>query len=348
MIRYKDHLIHIDSTIKQALTKLNFLAKDAILFIVNDNNELIGSLTDGDIRRGFLKGVKLEGNINGLYRKNPKFIKKEDFNLNELVKLRNLNYKIFPVINNKNVIINVVNFRKLKSYIPVDAVIMAGGKGSRLLPLTANTPKPLLKVGEKPIIQHNLDRLTSFGIDNFWISINYLGKLIQDYISSEINENITINYIKEDTPMGTIGSLSKVNNFIHNYILLTNSDIITNIDYEEFFLDFIKKDADISVATVPYKVSIPYGVLESTNGHIMSFVEKPTYTYYSNAGIYLIKKEILKHLPKNLYYNTTDLIEKLISNKNKVISFPLSCYWMDIGQYDDYKKANRDIDNIKF
>jgi len=348
MRSYKDHLIKSDSSIKNALKKLNFLAKDAILFVINNNNQLLGSITDGDIRRGFLKGNKLDGNIDGLYRKDPKFISKEDFDLQKIITLRELNYKIFPVVDNQNVIINVVNFRKLKSYLPLDTVIMAGGKGIRLMPLTSNIPKPLLNVGEKPIIQHNIDRILSFGIQNLWISINYLGDLIERHINNNTNKNINVNFIKEDKPMGTIGSLSKVNNFVHDYILLTNSDIITNLDYEQFFLNFVQQNADISVATVPYNVSIPYGVLESSNGHIISLKEKPTYTYYSNAGIYLIKKEILKYLPKNSFFNSTDLIELLIKKKKKVISYPMSCYWVDIGQHQDYEKANKEIKNIKF
>ncbi len=348
MINYKDHLVFLDTTIKEALKKLNHLAKDAILFVVDKKFKLIGSITDGDIRRGILNEIQIEGPVNDIIQDNPKFIVKGQVELDKLIEYRDGNYKIIPVVNKNNVIVNIINFRKLKSYLPIDAVIMAGGKGSRLMPLTAKTPKPLLKVGNKPIIQHNLDRLTLFGIDDFWISINYLGNLVEEFIGNGENKNININYIKENIPMGTIGSLSHVNNFIHDTILLTNSDIITNIDYEQFFLDFIKRDADLSVVTVPYQVSIPYGVLESSNGHIMSLKEKPTYTYYSNGGIYLIKKEILQYLPKGVFYNTTDLIEKLISKKKKVISFPLSNYWIDIGKHEDYVKANRDIENIKF
>ena len=136
--------------------------------------------------------------------------------------------------------------------------------------------------------------------------------------------------------------------FKHDYVLVTNSDILTNLDYEEFYKDFINKDADLSVVTIPYKVNIPYAVLETSNEKILSFKEKPSYTYYSNGGIYLIKKSVLEYIPKNSFFNSTDLMEKLISEDKKVMSYPFIGYWLDIGKHEDFKKAQKDIKNIKF
>jgi NDP-sugar pyrophosphorylase family protein len=225
---------------------------------------------------------------------------------------------------------------------------MAGGRGIRLSPLTDSTPKPLLKIGNKPILEHIIDRIALFGIKDVFISINYLGNQIKDYFQNGESKNIDIKYIEEDSPLGTIGSVRNIEQFDHDFVMITNSDLLSNINYEDFFLDFIEKDADMSIVTIPYNVNIPYAVLETNNNKIINFKEKPTYTYYSNAGIYLLKKSILEKIPKNTFYNATDLMEELIKNTNKVYSYPLIGYWLDIGNPDDYAKAENDIKMIKF
>lgn len=345
---FKKHLLVQGSTIRQALERLDFLAKDAITFIVDKQNILIGSLTDGDIRRGLLKGYTIDQKVDDIIQPNPKYIKKGERNISKVIEFRENNYRILPVLDKDNKIVNVVNFRELKSYLPVDAVIMAGGRGERLRPLTDTTPKPMLKVGDKPILEHNLDRLRMFGIDDFWISVKYLGEQIENHFGNGHNRSIDIHYVYENEPLGTIGALSKIKNFNHDYILVTNSDLLTNIDYEHFFLDFLKNDADFSVVTIPYSVDIPYAVLETNNGHVLNFREKPTYTYYSNGGIYLMKRETLKHLPIEKHFNATDLMETLIKNGNKVVSYPLAGYWLDIGRHEEYEKAQKDINSINF
>tara|TARA_R110002020_G_scaffold12422_23_gene45612 strand:- start:113 stop:1159 length:1047 start_codon:yes stop_codon:yes gene_type:complete len=345
---YKDHLLLTESTIREALIKLQDLAKDAILFVVDDEDKLLGSLTDGDIRRGLIDGVEVTDNVNKIIQPNPKFIRKGEKNLEKIIEYREGNYRILPVLDDNNIVVTVINFRLIRSYLPVDAVIMAGGKGTRLRPLTEHTPKPLLKVGSKPIMEHNLDRLALYGIDDFWISVKYLGEQIEDYFGNGSQKNINLSYVWEDKPLGTVGAVSKIDDFSHDYVLLTNSDLLTNLDYEHFFLDFKNNDADLAVVTIPYQVNIPYAVLETNNGHVVNFKEKPTYTYYSNGGIYLIKKSALKYLPKESFFNATDLMEKLIEDGKKVVSYPLSGYWLDVGKHEDFEKAQRDIEQIKF
>ena len=348
MRNYKDHLLLTESTIREALIKLQDLAKDAILFVVDDEDKLLGSLTDGDIRRGLIDGVEVTDNVNKIIQPNPKFIRKGEKNLEKKIEYREGNYRILPVLDDNNIVVTVINFRLIRSYLPVDAVIMAGGKGTRLRPLTEHTPKPLLKVGSKPIMEHNLDRLALYGIDDFWISVKYLGEQIEDYFGNGRQKNINLSYVWEDKPLGTIGAVSKIDDFSHDYVLLTNSDLLTNLDYEHFFLDFKNNDADLAVVTIPYQVNIPYAVLETNNGQVVNFKEKPTYTYYSNGGIYLIKKSALKYLPKESFFNATDLMEKLIEDGKKVVSYPLSGYWLDVGKHEDFEKAQRDIEQIKF
>ena len=347
-MNFRKHLINSNCTIKHALELLSSVGLDTILFATNDNNQLIGSISDGDIRRGLLKGFSIENPIVEIINSNPKFIRKEKYSIGEIKNLRNNNFKVIPVVDNNNVIINVINFRSILSYLPVDAVIMAGGLGSRLKPLTDNLPKPLLKIGDKTIIDYNIDRLISFGIDDFWISVRYLADHIKEHFGNGNSRGVSIKYVDEENPLGTIGAVSKINNFNSDYILVSNSDILTNLNYENFFEDFIKKDADMSVVTIPYDVEIPYAVMETKDNNVLSFMEKPTYRYYSNGGIYLIKKSILKNIPKNKLFNSTDLMELLIAKKLNLISYPMHDYWLDIGKPNDYLKAQNHIKHIKF
>ena len=348
MFKYRDHLIATRYSIKEAMQRLNILANDAIVFVVDENDRLKGSLTDGDVRRGLLNGITIEESVRKIIQAHPKFIRKEVRDIHQIIKYRADNFRIIPVIDNDNKVINIINFRYMRSYLPIDAIIMAGGRGQRLKPLTDTTPKPLLKVGDKCIMEHNVDRLVLYGIDDFWFSVKYLGNQIVDYFGDGKNRNGSIHYVWEDEPLGTIGSLSKIDNFTHEHVLVSNSDVLTNLDYESFYLDFLEKDADFSVVTIPYNVSIPYAVLETSNGHVLDFKEKPTYTYYSNGGIYLMKRSVLNYIPKDTFFNATDLMEKLIAENKKVISFPLLGYWLDIGQHKDLEKAQIDINNIKF
>jgi dTDP-glucose pyrophosphorylase len=345
---YKKYLLKQGSTIKEALARLNILAKDAIVFIVTEDFKLVGSLTDGDVRRGLLKGVGIGDLVNEIIEPNPRFLRKGDRDISKVIEYRDNNFRIVPILDKDGTVVNVINFRELKSYLPIDVVVMAGGRGERLRPLTDKFPKPLLKVGDKPILEHNLDRLALFGVDDFWISVKYLGDQISAYFGDGSERNVKIQYVREEFPMGTIGAVSKIDNFQHEYILVTNSDLLTNLDFEHFFLDFLSQDADFSVVTIPYQVSIPYAVLETENSLVTSFKEKPSYTYYSNGGIYLMKRDVLNEIPKGEYFDATNLMEVLIKKKYKVLSYPLRGYWLDVGSLQDFERAQRDIQQIKF
>lgn len=348
MHNFNKHLISKTSSIREALKQLDELASDAILFLVDERNQLLGSLTDGDLRRGFIKGLGFEDSLLKFIQPNPKYIQQGKYNLKEIITLREKFFTVFPVVNSNFQIINIVNFRYQKSYLPIDALIMAGGRGERLKPLTDSIPKPLLKVGEKPIIEHNIDRLNIYGIDDIWISIRYLGDQLIDYFRDGSQKALRIKYVKEDRALGTAGALALVDDFIHDYVLMMNSDLLTNIDFEDLFLFFQDNDADLVVACIPYQVNVPYAVMETQDKIVTGFKEKPTYTHYSNAGIYLMKKSVVNLIPKETSFNATDLMELLIKNGRKVLAYPLVGYWLDIGKHEDYKKAQEDIIKIKF
>ncbi|OEK01631.1 nucleotidyltransferase [Roseivirga sp. 4D4] len=348
MSNYTKHLVTKYNTVKEILLRLDFLASEAIVFLVNEENRLLGAITDGDIRRGLIKGLNLEDKPEKFMNDRPRFIRKDSFTLEEIIAYRKQHIRVIPVLNKSKQVVNVVNFDFFKSYLPIHAVIMAGGRGSRLKPLTDSTPKPMLSIGDKPIIEHNLDRLRTFGIDHFSISIRYLGAQIVDYFKDGSDKNIEIEYLNEDEPLGTIGALAGKNDYKHDTVLVTNSDLLTNLDYEEFYLHFQDQEADISVVTIPYQVNIPYAVVETGDDLIVGFKEKPTYTYYSNAGIYLIKSRILDRIPKGTFYNATDLLESVMKSGGRVSSFNFQGYWLDIGRKEDFDKAKEDIKNIRF
>jgi len=343
---YNEHLISEKATLKRALALLNQLAADAILFVVNEDNKLIGSLTDGDVRRGLLKGRSVEDNVLDYIQPSPKSVRKSNYSLQDIIALRDKNFKILPVLDEAGCVMNVINFRFQRSYLPLDALVMAGGKGTRLRPLTNTVPKPLLKVGEKAIIDHNIDRLRSFGIDDFHISVRYLGEQIEDHYRQKDLNGVKMNFVWEQDPLGTLGAASLIKDFHHDYVLITNSDILTTMDYEAFFLDFLDKEADMAVATIPYQVDIPYAVMETSNNHVVSFKEKPTFTYYSNGGIYIVKRTLLDQIPKNSFYNATDLMEHLIAGGGKLVSYTIRQYWLDIGKSEDFEKAQMDIKHL--
>ncbi len=347
MKNYKRHIASVDITVHEALKMLDSLSADAILFLVNNSDELIGSLTDGDLRRGFILGMGLNVHLSNFINKEPKYIQQGSYYLEEIIKFRQNDIVIIPVLDLNFRIVNVINLRERKSYLPVDAVLMAGGRGERLKPLTDNKPKPLLPVGTKPIIEHNIDRFNAYGIDDVWISVRYLAKQIQDYLGDGAEKSMRIKYIIENDPLGTVGALSLVSDFIHDSILVMNSDLLTNVDFENLFLFFQAENADLAVACVPYEVNVPYAVMETQENRLIGFKEKPTYTYYSNAGIYMMKRSILNEIPQNTLYNATDLMEKLINQGKNVIVYPLTSYWLDIGKHEDYQKAQRDVGILK-
>lgn len=343
-----ENIFKNNNSVKSALVQLDALAADAILFVVDEHQKLVGSLTDGDIRRGLIKGLGLEDEIMKFIQPKPKFFRKGEYDIALMQEWRTKDFKIIPVLDEDDVVVDVVNFRLQKSYLPIDAVIMAGGKGTRLLPLTIDTPKPLLVIGGKPIIEYNIDRLKDFGIRNLTLTIKYLGQQLIDYFGDGKDRNLNISYTKENEPLGTIGSVALIDTFHNDYVLVMNSDLLTNINYEDMFKALLEKGGDMIVASTPYEVEIPYGVIETEGDRIVALKEKPTYTYYSNAGIYIIKKEYIDWIPKGAFFNATDLMEALYSKDKKVLNYPILDYWLDIGKHHDFEKAQNDIKYIKF
>lgn len=342
------HTICKNQGVRDALVKLDANAPSSILFVTDEDNKLIGSLTDGDLRRGFIKGLDFNTTILDFIQSNPVYIEQGQYDLSILEIYRKKLLKVVPILNTEQQIVDILDFSITTTLIPADAVLMAGGEGKRLRPLTVNTPKPLLKVGDKPIIEYNIDRLINCGIKTINLSINYLGDQLIDYFGDGENKGVSIQYVKEDKPLGTIGSILLVDEFYHDDIIVMNSDLLTNIDFGDFYKMYKDSGADMAVAATSYHVDVPYAVLEvNQENQVRSLKEKPRYTYYSNAGIYILNKSLLKMIPDGEFFDITDLMERILEMNLKLVTYPINGYWLDIGKHDDFKKAQEDIKHIK-
>lgn len=336
------YIIQQKVSVKDALVVLNQISSDTqSLLVVDEGQKLVGTLTDGDIRRGLIAGAELTDTVSGIMNKDFKFILASEFNLAQMKSYREKNILFIPVLDEDRHIVEIINLKKSKSRLPIDAVLMAGGKGERLRPLTEKTPKPLVKVGNKCIIDYNIDNLIAYGVKQLNVTVNYLGEQLEEHFA-ELRNGVKVRTFREPKFLGTIGSIKFVDYFHNDYILVMNSDLFTDIDFEDFFLHFREHDAEMSVAAVPYNVSIPFGILDLDGRNIKGLLEKPKYNYYANAGIYLIKKSALAEIPEDTFFNATDLIEKLIAQGKRVIRYPLKGTWIDIGQHADLAKA-RDL-----
>lgn len=341
------YIINQKASIKEALVALDGNTHDwQTLFVVDDEECMVGTLTDGDIRRGLIRGAALEDAVSTVMHTDFKFVREGENDAFQLKAFRENQIFFVPVLDADNQIVRVYNLIKYHSFLPIDAVLMAGGKGERLRPLTDKTPKPLLPVGDKAIIDHNVDRLISYGIKHINVTVNYLGEQLEEHFREPYND-VQVNVVREPEFLGTLGSIRFIPDFFNDTVLVMNSDLFTNINYEDFYLHFKEHDADMSVAAVPYSVNIPYGILDIEGRRdVKGLVEKPSYDYYANAGIYLIKKSVLDLIPEDTFFNATDLIEVLIKQKKKVIRFPLNGIWIDIGNPQEYQRANELVKHL--
>jgi NDP-sugar pyrophosphorylase family protein len=300
---------------------------------------MVGTLTDGDSRRALIAGASVNDKAEKVMHRDFNYMSINDArNVLEIRRQKEMMMKLVPILDDNHHIVDIINLEKFKTRLPIDAVLMAGGKGERLRPLTEKTPKPLLPVGNKAIIDHNVDRLISYGIKHISVTVNYLKEQIEEHYK-ELRNGVRIHTVREPQFLGTIGSIKFVESFYNDTVLVMNSDLFTNIDYEDFFLHFQQYDAEMSVAAIPYNVSIPYGILDLDGRNIHGLLEKPKYTYYANAGIYLMKRRVLNEIPDGVFFNATDLVEKLIGEGKPVIRYPLNGTWIDIGNPQEYQKA---------
>jgi dTDP-glucose pyrophosphorylase len=345
----KAHIIELKSTARDALRAISCLPDNTnlTLFVIDEEGHLKGTVTDGDIRRGLLNNLEISELVENFMNRNFKFLFQHETKTEKFKEYKKIGLGLVPILNSEMILIDIMNLKKVKAILPISALLMAGGKGERLKPLTDFTPKPMLKVGEKPIIEYNIDRLISYGVENIFISVKYMKEVIMDYFGDGSAKGIKITYIEEVEPLGTLGALSLIDEIEHNDLLVMNSDILTNIDFEDFYSSFVEENSDMMLASIPYNVAIPYAVLKTQSQFVCNFEEKPNYTYYSNGGIYFMKTKLKSLLHKGDFYNATDLMNTLIEKDfKKLTHFPLLGYWLDIGRHQDYLRAQEDVKHI--
>jgi len=347
-MNFDRYIIQSSLTIKDALVLLNtFGSGEPQTLFICEEGKVIGTITDGDIRRALVKGVQIDSCVTECAHTNFSYLVDKSYDVRQIHKAKEKGIELLPVLNSQMQIVDIVNLRIQKSYLPIDAVMMAGGKGERLRPLTEKTPKPLLELNGKAIIDYIVEHIISYGIKNISVTVNYLKEQIEDHFALPI-QDIQVQTVREPKYLGTIGSLSYVKYFRNDTVLLMNSDAITDINLEDFYLHFRENNADMSVAAIPYTVSVPYGILDLDGRNVKGILEKPTYNYYANAGIYLIKRELLNLIPEGEFFNATDFMELLVTKGYNVIRFPLNGTWIDIGNKQDFQKAQEIVKHIKW
>ena len=333
------YVIKENATLLEALHQLNLLSgKQMVLLVTNECDVMTGTLTDGDVRRALLGGVSLDAQVKEAMHRNFKAIKTKDV---DVVMMRNCRINgvgILPHLNDDGTIKTVYDLTKTKAVLPLSAILMAGGKGERLRPLTLNTPKPLLEIGGKAIIDYNIEALASVGITDITVTTRYLADQIHEHFSTPV-AGVNVKCVTETLPLGTIGAASLVSRSEEGNTLVMNSDLLTTISFEEMYMRHIEEHADVTIAAIPYVVSVPYAILTTEGAQVKGIEEKPSYSYYANAGIYIFSNKLLDTVPSDSRTDATDLIEQAINNGLKVVYYPINGTWIDVGSPNDFKQA---------
>ena len=337
--------IHFTASIKEALEKINQNGLQ-ICFILNQENKLVGSITDGDVRRYLLKNGSIQDIVTSAMSKNTITTSSALPRRQALEFMINKSILVLPLVNGNNQILDLYTVKALSTpQIKQNPVfIMAGGFGTRLRPLTDSTPKPMLPVGNRPILEIIISHLKSFGFINFYISTHYLPEVIQNYFGDGERFGVHITYVHEHEPLGTGGALGLLPKDISDLpLIMMNGDILTNLDFEMALEAHANKQAVATMCVHEFDYQIPYGVVESNNQQITQLVEKPKYTFHINTGIYILNHSIIKSINTGAVISMPDILQAEINKKHNVSIFPLHAYWLDIGQMTDYNKAQQDI-----
>jgi len=347
----KDLTVGPDITIKQAMKKLDQTAEKCLL-IVDSENRLLGTLTDGDLRRAILNGSAFSNAIEEVYNKNP-IVADLETSKEELKGLFLKNkIDLIPVIDTSS---NLNGYKTWEDTfgngssrngdnLDVPVVIMAGGKGTRLEPFTKVLPKPLVPINEKPIIEHIIDRFTDIGSRNFYLTVNYKGRILKAYFE-ELAPKYSVSFIDEPQPLGTAGSLKFLSGAFTSPFFVTNCDIIIKADYRELYRFHKENKFDITLVASTKEYIIPYGTCElNGDGHLSHINEKPIYDFLINTGLYVVNPDILGLIPENQFFHITHLIELAKDSGMKVGVYPIDeDAWVDVGQWSEYKKL---MDNV--
>lgn len=342
-------LISESVSIREALRQIDSNS-EGILFVVKDDRTLLGTISDGDIRRSILAGSALVDSIDSIFNSKPFYVEHHKYDLEEIKnQMLQRRFRILPVIDGKRIVVGYLSWesvfgasprptRNLSVDLPV--VIMAGGKGTRMAPFTNILPKPLIPVGDKTIVERIIDNFLQFGVRKYFITLNYRGEMIKAYFEG-IERDYQIDYIWEKEFYGTAGCLSLAKDLIDGTFIVSNCDILVNADYSDV-LDFHRNSkALLTVISSIQHIAVPYGVVEfGEGGEVVGLVEKPEFSYPINTGVYILEPECLDYIPEKTFFHMTHLIEKLIASGKKVVTYPVNEKdYQDVGQWTEYRKS---------
>lgn len=346
---WKNILIKPEQPIRDALQLIDRESL-RIALVVDDEMRLLGVVTDGDVRRGLLRNFGLESPVKYVMNRSP-LTAELNTARKDLVKfMEEKQLLAIPLmINDKVAGLETLQRAGQYSKYQNPVFLMAGGFGTRLRPLTDNCPKPLLKVGDKPILEIVLNRFIKAGFVNFYVSTHYMPEMIRDHFGDGSKWNVKISYVHEELPLGTGGALGLLPLDIPDLpLIMINGDVLTNVDFERVLEFHNKNEAAATMCVRDYEYQVPFGVINGDGNKIVSMVEKPVQRFFINAGIYVVSPEIRKSVEQNCRIDMPTLLEKFIETQEKIFMFPIHEYWLDIGRIEDYNRAQIDIINLEF
>ena len=344
-MKIKTYLAFSDYSLKKTLSVINKNGQKCCV-IVDKKYQLIGTLSDGDIRKSINQKINLDKNVLYFCNKKSKYFVEGKYNnsqaKNIFLKER---YDLIPVVNKNKKVKKILLWqsffksrKKIDKKLNIKVVVMAGGKGTRLNPLTKVLPKPLVPIKDKPIVDHIMENFMKFGINDFFFTIKYKMEIIKAYFKDR-KSNFKVRYLEEKKPLGTAGGLKKLYGKVKTSFFVTNCDVLVDANLVDFFNFHKKEKSDLSIVVASKKYNVPYGVCQFTKSRLDKIVEKPKLNYFVNAGLYLVNPIVLKLIPKNKYFDMNNLIKKSIEKGLKVSVYPIpQKNWTDIGQLADYKK----------
>ncbi len=333
------HFILESAPVLDALRRLNDLSGEVMTLIATDSDgRPLGTVTDGDIRRAFIRGARPDSPVSEAMNRAFTSLSRPD-DVEAIRRARSKGLRLLPVTGPDGRVERLLDLTKQDTVLPLSAILMAGGKGERLRPLTLKTPKPLLEIDGCPIIDYNIRNLARAGITDVSVTTRYLAEQIEEHFAEPVC-GIKVKCVREELPLGTIGSAGLVKReSAFSDTLVMNSDLLTNVSLEEMYLRHAREKADVTIAAIPYTVSVPYAILSTDGASVTALSEKPTYSHFANAGIYIFSNRLLDSLPTDSRTDATDLIERAIAEGLKVVHFPLNGTWIDIGSPADFRHA---------
>ncbi len=346
MSNWKEIILKPDDSIERAIQILE-KSKEKVILVADEEEKLIGTLTDGDIRRALIQHKDMDTHINEVMCKEPVFVSEKEDKKTILKIMKKNEVLQIPILDSDRRILGLeILDDLLKDNIKLNPVIlMAGGFGKRLKELTKDTPKPLLKIGKKPILEMIIEQLASSGFVNFFISTHYMAEMIHEYFGDGEKWGINISYLDEQKPLGTAGALALLPKDLPNHpLIVMNGDLLTKINMELLLKFHLKQRSKATICVTKHDIEVPFGVINHDYQEVISIDEKPTHSFFINAGIYVLDASLVNEIKVIKHMDMTEFLENQINQGSKVRIFPAHEYWIDIGRIDEYETANNSIE----